>query len=226
MKRLLPALSALACALVLSGCQGQGDAILGNLNPRVHAVNAFPNTNVDAIVSDDSGDKVMLGNQPFGSISGDIIVNNGNRVVTFKNSGTGGILATQSTLMELNHEYTAVGFGTPGNEAMVLLTDESAPAQGMAAVRVTNVTGGATVDVYVGQSGQPISAATKIFDDLANGATLLYRDTTPGDRTFFVTGANDQVIAAQQDVTLVQTHHYTLAVAANPLTTILVVPED
>jgi hypothetical protein len=106
-----------------------------------------------------------------------------------------------------------------------MLSDFSVIAPGKAAVRFLNV-GGNTVDVYLGEQGQNVGTAQLIADDLANGATMTYRDTTIGDRKFFVTGANDMTVIAQQDVTLHPTHHYSMIVATDGATRIIVVPED
>jgi hypothetical protein len=155
-----------------------------------------------------------------------VITNNGQRTVTFRDGGTNALIGTATATMELNHEYTAVGFGDPGSETVALLSDFSVVDPGKAAVRIINATGQNAVDVYLGDAGQTVDQALKIDDDLANGASMAYRNTTIGDRKIFVTNANDMTVLAQQDVTLHPTHHYTLVIAHNTATTILVVPED
>lgn len=214
MKKFGLAALAATVAIVTSGCAGAGDAIIGNRNPRVRLVNAFPATNVDASLTDKNGTQNVMTNAAFGDFTTEFIPENGDNTVTFSQTG-GGQLVTRTSLYELNHDYTVVGYGGPGARNVLIASDAASPLFGQTAFRVMNVSGG-DVDVYIGASGSTLATATKIRDNLSSGAIFPYHNTDAGTSRIFITGSNNTVIQSQEDFTMENGKTYTLIVASNP----------
>lgn len=214
MKKFGLAALAATVAIMTTGCGGAGDALIGNRNPRVRLVNAFPATNVDASLTDSQGTQNVMTNAAFGDFTTEFIPENGQNTVTFKQTG-GADLVSRSSLYELNKDYTIVGFGGPGARNVLIASDAASPLFGRTAFRVMNVSTN-DVDVYLGASGSTLASATKIRDDLSASAIFPYFDTAEGSMRVFITGANDTVVQAAEDFTMESGKTYTLIVGQNP----------
>jgi hypothetical protein len=109
---------------------------------------------------------------------------------------------------------------------VLFLSDVGNPGVGNASVRFANVAGGAPVDIYMGPPGSTILTAAKLRDDIDSGSATLYMDVQGGSQKFFVTGQNDQIVQTEATFQIVESHHYTIVVGANPTTTLILVQED
>lgn len=211
--------AALAMTLLFTtttiGCGGAGDAIIGNRNPRVRVVNAFPGQNVDASFTDNQSTQNIMADRPFGTTTIEFIPTNGDNTVTFKEPGTATEIVSRTSLYELNKDYTVIGFGPAGSRNVLIASDAASPLFGRAAFRVMNVSNG-TVDVYTGASGSAIATATKIRDDLGSAAILPYQDVAEGTFRVFITNSGDTTVQAAEDFTLESGKTYTLIVGQNP----------
>src|SRR2546423_7495598 len=116
-------LALVVLAFAVTGCGGSGNGLVGLHNPRVRAVNDFSDvTAVSATVESTP----LLTSQAFGATSAYAIITNGNRTVTFNNvSGSTSIpLVSQTSLLETDKYYTAVGTGSgAGGRHIFLLED-------------------------------------------------------------------------------------------------------
>jgi len=215
MKKLKLSLLMLTVALGAVGCGGAGDALIGNKNPRVRVVNAFPGLSVNASFTDNVMTQNVMAGSAFGTSTVEFIPNNGDDKVTFFDAATATELVNKTSLYELNHDYTVVGFGGAGARNVLIASDAASPLFGQTAFRVMNVSSGA-VDVYQGDSGSTFAASTKIRDNLASAAIFPYQTVAAGTIRVFITGSNDTIVKAFDDFTLESGKTYTLIVAENP----------
>lgn len=205
----------LTVALGAVGCGGAGDALIGNKNPRVRVVNAFPGLNVNASFTDNVMTQNVMAGSAFGTSTVEFIPNNGDDKVTFFDAATSTELVNKTSLYELNHDYTVVGFGGAGARNILIASDAVSPLFGQTAYRVMNVSSTA-VDVWEAPSGADFSAATKVRDNLSSAAIFPYRTINDGNIRVFITGSNDTVVKAFADYTLENGKTYTVIVAENP----------
>lgn len=201
------------------GCGGTGDALIGNRNPRVRVVNAFPNQSVDASLTDSNGTQNVMANEPFGTVTQEFIPENGVNTVLFTVGNGGAQIIANSSLYELNKDYTVVGYGGVGNRNVLIASDAAAPLFNRAAFRVMNVSN-AAVDVRTGTSGSGIGTSTQISNDLSSGSILSYQDIPAGNMRIFVTDGTGAVIHSSDDYTFESGKTYTIIVAQNPATTV------
>jgi len=196
----------IAIAIVLAGCGGSDTTgLVGNKNPRIRAVNDFHD--VTAVSADVDG-KALLTSQAFGSVSGYSIINNGNRTVTFTNvSGSSSIpIVNQTSLLEENQFYTAIGAGAGGGgRHIILLTDGQDIVTNQTKIRLVNADEEqAGIDVYftststgslTGQTPQIVNLA--FADDQPS-----YQQLTPGSYKIWITPTGSQTPLLSQNITL------------------------
>lgn len=215
MKRLGILSLALMTFFGVAGCGGSGDALIGNRNPRVRLVNAFPATSVDASFTDNQMTQNVMANEPYGTVTVEFIPNNGDNTVRFSQGGGGAELVSRSSLYELNKDYTVVGFGGPGARNVLIASEPASPLFGRTAFRVMNVSD-ATIDVFTGASGSSLPAATKLRDNLGPAAILPYSDFAAGTMRIFITNEAGAVVFDQEDYTFESGKTYTIIVGQNP----------
>jgi len=197
------------------GCGGAGDALIGNRNPRVRLVNAFPGTNVDASFTDSQMTQNVMANEPYGTFTTEFIPTNGINTVRFSAGNGGPELANDSSLYELNKDYTVVGYGGPGNRRILIASEAASPLFGRTAFRVMN-TSDSTVDVFVGASGSTFANANRVKDNLASGTILPYGDYAAGTMRVFITNETGTVVLDEEDLTFETGKTYTIIVGQNP----------
>lgn len=219
MKHFVALAACVALTFSLSGCGGLGDGLIGNRNPRVRLVNAFPGTSVDASFTDSGGTQNIMANRPFGTTTIEFIPNNGNNTVTFNAGGGGAQLVQRASLYELNKDYTVVGFGGAGARNVLIASEAAAPLANRAAFRVMNVSNG-SVDVRTGASGSPIGASTMLRDNLPQASIFPYTDVAAGSMRVFVTSSDGLIVHSADDYTFESGKTYTIIVAENLGTTV------
>jgi hypothetical protein len=197
------------------GCGGTGDALIGNRNPRVRVVNAFPSQNVDASFVDSQGTQNIMADRPFGTVTTEFIPTNGDNTVIFREAGTATEILRRTSLYELNKDYTVVGFGAAGSRNVLIASEAAAPIFGRAAYRVMNVSNG-PIDIYTGPSGSTFAAATKVRDDLGTAAIWPYQDIAAGNMRIFITAGNSTTVLAEEDFTFETGKTYTIIMGQNP----------
>lgn len=215
MKRFGLAALAFGVFFTATGCGGLGDAVIGNRNPRVRVVNAFPNQNTDASFTDSQGTQNVMADRPFGTVTQEFIPENGNNTVRFTMPGTNTEIVSRASLYELNKDYTVVGFGGPGARNVLIASEAASPLINRSAYRVMNVSN-AEVDVWTGASGSNFANATKVRDDLGTAAIWPYQDIPSGTMRVFITEANTNVVLASEDFTFESGKTYTLIIGQNP----------
>jgi hypothetical protein len=221
MKKLLLA-AALAVGFgAIQGCGGQGDALIGNTNPRVRLVNAF-NQNVSGTVTDRQGTRTLLQGQPFGTISQFQIFNNGQNTVAFLDAATGANLAQRTFLQELNTTYSVVGFNGPGGDNnIIVLPDGTPPALRFASVRIANATQ-QPIDVYLtGVNGDPAPEV----NDLPSGQASGFFGAMQGMQSLRITSADGGTILVDQNFNFVEGRIVTFVVGNNPNPTLITVDQ-
>jgi hypothetical protein len=217
MKKTLIWAPLLALGLVVSGCGGSSlNGIVNIKNPRIRAVNDFHD--VTAVSADVDG-TTLLTSQAFGATSAYSIVTNGNRTITFNNvSGATSIpLVSQTSLLQTDSFYTAIGAGSGGGgRHIILLTDGSVLASNMTKVRIVNVDEDqAAVDVYFTSTATgSLSGQTPQITNLAfASAPADYTNFTPGSYKVWVTPTGTQTVLTSQTVTLTANTIITLVFA-------------
>ena len=209
-------MSLVGLAVMLAGCGGSDTTgLAGNKNPRIRAINDFADvTSVGATVDT----KTLLTSQAFGTSSAYTIINNGNRDISFTDmSGAGSIpLTSQTSLLEENHYYTAIGVGNgPDGRRIILLDDTTTISANMAKVRVVNADqNDASIDVYVTSTGTAdLSGQTPLLTNVAYGdAGTVYTDFTPGTYKVWITPAGSTTPITSPNMTFTTNTAVTLVV--------------
>lgn len=185
----------LVVSIVLAGCGGSNSGNgLGQNNPRLRAVNYFPDVaSVNATSDNTNGNTNLLTTSTFGTVGAYNIVADGTRTITFANASNNLTLTSQAQNLHLNNFYTVIGTGSgTGDRQMLLLSDTQIVAQNQTRIRFVNANETNTsVDIYVtptstsSLSGQtPQNPAVAYLDN-----TVSYASFTPGTFTVWVTPA-------------------------------------
>ena len=192
-------------AVALQGCGGSGNGVVGIHNPRIRAVNDFSDvTSVSASV--DNTD--LLTSQAFGATSAYAVITNGNRTIAFDDvSGATSIpIVSQSSLLETEKYYTAVGTGSgPGGRHIILLEDGEVIANNIAKIRVINANEDhVSVDVYFTSTATAdLNSSTPQITSLGFAdAVLDYIDFVPGDYKVWITNPGGKIPLDTKVVTL------------------------
>ena len=177
-------------ALAVAGCAGSGNGLVGLHNPRIRTVNDFPDVTAVSSAVDTTP---MLTSQAFGATSAYVIIVNGNRNISFNDvsGGTSIPLVNQTSLLQTDSYYTAIGTGSGGGgRHIILLEDGQVIASNMTKVRVVNADeDDASVDVFFTSTSTPdLTGQTPQITDLAFGtAPADYINFTPGTYKVWVT---------------------------------------
>lgn len=214
MKNFITLAAFAALAFSVSGCGGLADGLVGNKNPRVRLVNAFPGTNIDASFTDSGGTQNIMADRPFATVTIEFVPNNGNNTVTFSGPAGGAEFISRSSLYELNRDYTVVGFGAAGSRNILTASEGASPLAGRAAFRVMNVSNG-VVDVRTAASGAAIGASTMVRDNLGLASNFPYQDVAAGSMRIFITNSDGSVVHSADDYTFESGKTYTIIVAEN-----------
>jgi len=205
-----------AMALAVVGCGGSGNGLVGIHNPRIRAVNDFSDvTSVSSTVETTP----LLTSQAFGAVSAYAVITNGNRTIAFDNvSGASSIpLVSQSSLLETEKYYTAIGAGSGvGGRHVILLEDGQVLASNMTKVRVVNADEDqAAVDIYVTSTATgSLTGQTPQITNLAFAATPTdYTNFTPGSYKVWVTAHGGTTPLTTKTVTLTTNTIITLVFA-------------
>ena len=183
-------LPAAALAFALAGCGGSGNGLVGLHNPRIRSVNDFPDVTAVSSAVDTTP---MLTSQAFGATSAYVIIVNGNRNISFNDvsGGTSIPLVNQTSLLQTDSYYTAIGTGSGGGgRHIILLTDGAIIASNMTKVRVVNADeSDASVDVYFTSTSTPdLTGQTPQITSLAFAAAPAdYINFTPGSYKVWIT---------------------------------------
>lgn len=200
----------LVIGVLLAGCGGSnnGNGLVGQSNPRVRAVNYFPDvTSVNATSDNTGGNTNLLTTSTFGTVGAYNIVADGTRTITFANSSNNLTLTSQAQDLHLNNFYTVIGTGSgTGGRHMILLGDTQTVAQNQTRIRFVNANEtNASVDFYV----LPTSTSTLTGQTPQNPA-VAYLDNTgsyasynPNTYTVWVTPAGTPgTVLVKKNVTL------------------------
>ena len=207
-------LAALAIGIV--GCGGSGNGIVGLHNPRIRSVNDFSDV---TSVSSQVDSTAMLTSQAFGATSAYVIIVNGNRNIAFNDvsGGTSIPLVNQTSLLQTDSYYTAIGTGSGGaGRHIILLTDGQVLASNQTKVRVVNADGAQpNVDVYfTSTSTGSLSGQTPQITNLSFADnTVPYTNFTPGTYKMWVTTHGSTTPIMTQNVTMTANTIITLVFA-------------
>jgi hypothetical protein len=199
-------LALVGLGIFIAGCGGNGSdgtGIIGNQNPRVRAVVAYPDTDdIDAFVEGE----LILNDAGFGTASTYQIFDNGNRNVAFRDATSQGVIDEITTLFEENKYYTVVATGSSGNRTIIPLTNGQLEAPGNdAKLRVIHAAEGTSpVDVYITDpSVNSLSGVTPTFNDIVFEDGAVEYVVFPADTyRIRVTGSNDQTTVIDTTITV------------------------
>lgn len=216
MKRGSIFLSLIGLAVMVVGCGGSDTTgLVGNKNPRIRVVNDYSDVSAVGATVDNT---TLLNSQAFGTSSAYTIINNGNRDIAFTDmSGSTNIpLTSQTSLLEENHYYTAIGVGnsTAGRQ-IILLDDTATISANMAKVRVVNADQADTsVDVYfTATTTSDLTGETPQITGLTYGsAATLYTDFTPGTYKVWITPTGSKTPITSPNMTFATNTAVTLVV--------------
>lgn len=206
MKKQISLLALAGLGILIAGCGGNGSdstGIIGNKNPRIRAVVAYPDTDeIDVFVEGD----LVLNDAGFGTASTYQIFDNGNRNVTFRDATSQGVIDETTTLFEENHFYTVVATGSSGNRTIIPLTNGQLEAPGNdAKLRIIHAAEGTSpVDVYITDpSVNSLTGVTPTYNDIvfANG-TVDYVVFPADTYRIRVTGSNDKTSVIDTTITV------------------------
>lgn len=180
------------------GCGGGSGLVDNAKNPRLRAYNAT-NTTTNVTVTDKNGTTDLLVAKPANTMGDFAIVENGNDTITFRNANNNAIISTQVKLLELNHQYTAMGYGNTGENKMFLLEFNGNPVLGNSAVQFGHASGVATaVDVYVTAPGDALAGRAADFNDVPIDTVAGYIGISAGQKRVRVTAFDNQVPIVDQ----------------------------
>lgn len=205
-----------AIALAVVGCGGSGNGVVGIHNPRIRAVNDFSDVTAVSSAVDTT---TLMTSQAFGAVSAYNVIVNGNHTISFDNvSGATSIpLVSQSSLLETEKYYTAIGTGSGvGGRHIILLEDGEVIAANITKARVVNADeADAAVDVYFTSTGTAdLTAQTPQITSLDfTDSTAPYTNFTPGTYKMWVTPEGSKTPLTTKTVTFTTNTIVTLVFA-------------
>lgn len=184
---------AIAAALVLTGCNGQGESAATGELRFVHAIANAPG--VDVLSNRSSSN--IASNATYRSIGTYRKVRSGINTVQIRAANTTNVVASAPATISQNNRFTLYAVNTLATPQVVLVEDENvaaAPSQTRVRVLHGAPTAG-TVDVYVTAPGASLTGVAPTINDFNFRSTFGYVTLPAGNYQIRITGSANQTVA-------------------------------
>ncbi|HVL37791.1 MAG TPA: DUF4397 domain-containing protein [Fimbriimonadaceae bacterium] len=148
----------------------------------------------------------LLVNAPYKTSTGFLSLDNGNRTLTVRETGTSTPLVSTTALLQQNQRNTYVVVGKQGSlEALLVPNNTAAPALGQAKINLVHAAPDlGAVDIYITEPGGALDVGSRVATNVAFKSVTGYLTRTSGNMQVRVTSTGTQNVLFDSGTILLQ----------------------